>query len=126
MPVFCVTHFLICSAIPKKQLSCHFCQFTGFGAIAKVVPDPTNMRWSMSYWRACERIVLGAILALSFSTILRAQEQQQPVENAQLQTPANNAVASNSTTSASPTDDKWHFVSLSYLWFPGVSGTVGG
>jgi hypothetical protein len=79
----------------------------------------------MSCWRAWERIVLGSILALSFSATLRAQEQQLPVENAQLQTPVNNAVASNSTTSASPTDDKWHFVSLSYLWFPGVSGTVG-
>ena len=79
----------------------------------------------MSCWRAWERIVLGSILALSFSATLRAQEQQLPVENAQLQTPVNNAVASNSTTSASPTDDKWHFVSLSYLWFPGISGTVG-
>jgi hypothetical protein len=79
----------------------------------------------MSYWRACERIVLGSILAVSLSATLRAQEQQAPVETAQLQTPANNAVASNSTTSASPTDDKWHFVSLSYLWFPGISGTVG-
>jgi hypothetical protein len=79
----------------------------------------------MSYWRAWERIVLGSILAVSFSATVRAQEQQLPVENAQLQTPVNNAVASNSTTSASPADDKWHFVSLSYLWFPGVSGTVG-
>ena len=69
----------------------------------------------MNYWRACERAVLGSILALCFSAMAYAQEQQ-PVDTAQLQTPVNNAVASNSTTSASPTDDKWHFVSLSYLW----------
>jgi hypothetical protein len=78
----------------------------------------------MSYWRACERVVLGSILALSLSATARGQEQQ-PVENAQLQTPVNNAVASSTTVPPSPTDDKWHFVSLSYLWFPGVSGTVG-
>ena len=79
----------------------------------------------MSYWRACERVVLGSILALSFSAMANAQEQQQPVENAQLQTPAYNAVATTSTTPASPTADKWQFVSLSYLWLPGVHGTVG-
>ena len=46
----------------------------------------------MSYWRACERVVLGSILALSFSATLVAQGQQQPVETAQLQTPVSNAV----------------------------------
>jgi hypothetical protein len=80
----------------------------------------------MSYWRACERVVLGSILALSFSATLRAQEQQPPTENAQLQTPGYNAVASSSTTvPASPTADSWQFVSLSYLWFPGLHGTIG-
>ena len=79
----------------------------------------------MNYWRACERVILGLILALSFSVSSRAQVQQQAVENAQLQTPANNVVASSSTIPASPTADKWQFVSLSYLWFPGLSGTVG-
>jgi hypothetical protein len=80
----------------------------------------------MSNWRACERLVLGSILALSFSATSGAQGQQQPVENAQLQTPGYNAVASSSTTlPASPTADKWQFVSLSYLWFPGLHGTVG-
>jgi hypothetical protein len=78
----------------------------------------------MSYWRACERVVLGSILTLSFSAMANAQEQQ-PVENAQLHTPAYNAVATSSTTPASPTGDKWEFVSLTYLWFPGLHGTVG-
>jgi hypothetical protein len=80
----------------------------------------------MSYWRACERVVLGSILALSFSAASRAQEQQQPVDNAQLQTPGYNPVASSTTTvPASPAADSWQFVSLSYLWFPGLHGTIG-
>jgi hypothetical protein len=80
----------------------------------------------MKYWRACERVVLGSILALSLSAASRAQEQQQPVENAQLQTPVSHAVASSSTTPTYPTADKWQFVSLSYLWFPGVTWTYWG
>jgi hypothetical protein len=82
----------------------------------------------MSYWGACERVVLGLILALSFSATASAQEQQQRVENAQLRTavnPANNAPASSAAITASPTADKWQFVSLSYLSFPGIHGTVG-
>ena len=79
----------------------------------------------MRNWRACERVILGSILVLSLSATSRAQDQQQPVENAQLQTPAKNAVASSSTIPASPTADKWQFLSLSYLWFPGIHGTVG-
>jgi hypothetical protein len=79
----------------------------------------------MSYWRACERVVLATLLALSLPATSRAQEQQQPVENAQLQTPGYNAVASSTTTTASPTADTWQFVSLSYLWFPGLHGTIG-
>ena len=78
----------------------------------------------MSYRRAYERVVLGSILAFSFSATALAQEQQ-PVENAQLQTPAYNAVETSSTTPVSPTADKWQFLSLSYLWLPGVHGTVG-
>jgi hypothetical protein len=79
----------------------------------------------MSYWKSYERVVLGAILALSFSTTLRAQEQQPPVENAQLQTPGYNAVASSSTTiPASRTADRWRLLSLSYLWFPGLHGSL--
>jgi hypothetical protein len=78
----------------------------------------------MSYWRASERLVLGLVLVMVFSATSRAQEQQ-PVENAQLQTPVSHAVATSSTIPASPTQDKWQFVSLSYLWFPGIHGTVG-
>src|SRR5271170_5334406 len=78
----------------------------------------------MSYRRACECVMLGSILALSLSATLRAQEQQ-PVENAQLQTPVSNAVSTTSTTSGSSPADTWQFVSLSYLWFPGLHGTIG-
>ena len=82
----------------------------------------------MSYWRACERVVLGSILALSFSATLRAQEQQPPVESAQLQTPPAATATPSSLVSPAPSiddDPNWHFTSLSYLWFPGISGTVG-
>jgi hypothetical protein len=79
----------------------------------------------MNYWRACGRVVMGLILAMSFSAMAFAQEQQQPVENAQLQTPAYNAVSTTSTTPASSPADGWQFVSLSYLWLPGLHGTIG-
>ena len=82
----------------------------------------------MSYWGACERVVLGLILALSFSATSRAQEQQPPVESAQLQTPPAATATPSSLVSPAPSvadDPNWHFTSLSYLWFPGMSGTVG-
>ena len=79
----------------------------------------------MSYWRACERIVFGSILVLSCAATSRGQEQQ-PVEKAQLQAPTSHAVASSRTIPVSPPSaDTWQFRSLSYLWFPGMSGTVG-
>jgi hypothetical protein len=80
----------------------------------------------MSYWRAYERVVLGSILALSFSATLNAQEQ--PVESAQVQQPPAATPTPSSLVSSAPSvddDPNWHFVSLSYLWFPGMSGTVG-
>ena len=78
----------------------------------------------MSYWKVREGVLIGSILALSFSPNARAQEQA-PVETAQVQT-ASNAVATSSTTiPASPSADRWQFQSLSYLWFPGINGTVG-
>jgi hypothetical protein len=80
----------------------------------------------MSYRRVCESVVLGSILALTFSFMANAQEK--PVESAQLQTaPAAAATPSYVVSSAPsiPDDPNWHFVSLSYLWFPGMSGSVG-
>jgi hypothetical protein len=80
----------------------------------------------MNYWRTWERVVLGPALALSFSLMANAQEK--PVDIAQAQ---QMPVASTTQTSVVPPapsvddDPHWHFVSLSYLWFPGVSGTVG-
>ena len=72
------------------------------------------------------KVCLGSILALTFSFMANAQEK--PVESAQLQTaPAATATPSNLVSPApSIADDpNWHFTSLSYIWFPGMSGTVG-
>jgi opacity protein-like surface antigen len=68
--------------------------------------------------------VLGSIFTLCFCATARAQAQP-PADTAQLQTPGTNAIASGSTNPASPTTDKWQFVSLSYLWFPGIHGSIG-
>jgi hypothetical protein len=83
----------------------------------------------MSYYsRVCEGLALGSILALSFCATAKAQDQT-ATASAQVQTPpANAAVASNSSsgnTSSPGIDGTWHFESLSYLWFPGIHGTVG-
>jgi hypothetical protein len=78
----------------------------------------------MRYRRASKCVVLWSILTLVFSTALRAQEQQAPGEDAHIRTAENNAVASGSAVPSGSTD-KWQFVSLSYLWLPGMSGTVG-
>ncbi len=80
----------------------------------------------MSYRQVCENVVLGSILALTSSFMANAQEK--PVESAQLQTaPAATATPSSLVSPAPAIDDDptWHFTSLSYLWLPGVSGTVG-
>jgi hypothetical protein len=80
----------------------------------------------MSYWRTCERVGLGLILALTVPFVANAQEQ--PVETAQVQSPPAATATPSSVVSSAPSiddDPKWHFVSLSYLWFPGMSGTVG-
>jgi hypothetical protein len=80
----------------------------------------------MYYRRMWERVVLGAALALSFSSVTNAQEKS--VDTAQAQPiPVAAATQSSLVSPAPPVDDDphWHFISLSYLWFPGVSGTVG-
>jgi hypothetical protein len=90
----------------------------------------------MNYtWGVCESVVLGSILSLSFCATASAQEQ--PPATAQVQPPAsevakvtNPAPASSSVAapqSQAPSDSApaWRFQSLSYLWFPGMNGTVG-
>jgi hypothetical protein len=91
----------------------------------------------MSYPRVCEGLILGSILALSFSTIARAQEPQPVADGAQHQIATSQAdalkspdpdtsaaaVATNSVPVAPPPN--WTFQSLSLLWFPGMSGSVG-
>ncbi len=80
----------------------------------------------MNYKRVFEGVVLGSILTLPFSVAANAQDPA--TETAQVQAPpAGTATPSNLVTPApSVADDPdWHFTSLSYLWFPGVSGTVG-
>jgi hypothetical protein len=75
-------------------------------------------------------VVLGSILTLCVCMTARAQEQQ-GTARAHVQTASTDvAVPSSSSSSsraASPADDNaaWHFQSLSYLWFPGMHGTVG-
>jgi hypothetical protein len=80
----------------------------------------------MNDWRGYAGVMLGSILALSFSAAASAQDK--PVESAQLQSSPAATVSPSSVVSTAPSiddDPDWHFTSLSYLWFPGVSGTVG-
>jgi len=90
----------------------------------------------MSYLRVSEGLILGSILALSLSTTARAQEQQPAADSAQTQIAANQAEGvktsdTNTTTTAAtnPTvvapPPNWTFQSLSLIWFPGMSGSVG-
>jgi hypothetical protein len=80
----------------------------------------------MNYRRAWVRVVLGVALALSFSSMANAQEKPVDIAQAQSMPVASSTQASVVPPAPSVDDDPhWHFVSLSYLWFPGVSGTVG-
>src|SRR5277367_3183012 len=86
----------------------------------------------MSYSRVCEGVVLGSILALSFSAVANAQENSAPAQTQVNEAKVVNSSDSLPTTTAAaqnpppavPTPS-WTFQSLSYLWFPGMSGTVG-
>ena len=78
----------------------------------------------MSYPR--QRVLLGSILALSFS--LAANAQDKPADVAQAQPIPAATVKRSNLVSPAPSvadDPDWHFTSLSYIWFPGMSGTVG-
>jgi hypothetical protein len=80
----------------------------------------------MSNWRLFEGLIFGSILALSFGVTANAQDQA--VDTAQVQEPPAATVTPSSLATTPPSvadDPTWHFVSLSYLWFPGMSGTVG-
>jgi hypothetical protein len=80
----------------------------------------------MEYRRMCRGCVFGSICALS--CFGAAQAQDKPVESAQVQQPPAATATPSSLVSSAPSvadDPNWHFTSLSYLWFPGISGTVG-
>ncbi len=72
-------------------------------------------------------LLLCSLLALSLGGVARAQDQLA------VASPSDQATGGTSATTSTvipPTpsivdDPHWHFVSLSYLWFPGMSGTVG-
>jgi hypothetical protein len=51
----------------------------------------------------------------------RPAQDQPAATSAQLQTPGSPGYVPPSVDD----DDAWHFLSLSYLWFPGMHGTVG-
>ena len=89
----------------------------------------------MSYGRrVCEGVVLGSILF--FSATAKTQDLPQ-VTSAQAQIPVNQAASlkspdtdsSSAAVSQNPAPSapapSWSFQSLSYVWFPGMSGTVG-
>ncbi len=76
--------------------------------------------------RASQAVVLASVLTFCVCSTARAQEK--PVDTAQVQAPPAATPTPSSVVSPVPSiedDPKWHFTSLSYLWFPGVSGTVG-
>jgi hypothetical protein len=59
--------------------------------------------------------------------VARAQDQLAVASSPDQSTGGTSVAPSTLATSAPSIDDdpQWHFVSLSYLWFPGISGTVG-
>ncbi len=76
--------------------------------------------------RVSKCVLLAPVLAMCFCAAVQAQEK--PVQSAQLQT-SDSSPANQSTVIPPPPsiddDPHWHFTSLSYLWLPGVHGTVG-
>jgi hypothetical protein len=81
------------------------------------------MRYSL---RVSKGVLLAPVLAMCFCAAAQAQEK--PVESAQLQTSDRSSGTQSTVIPPPPSiddDPHWHFTSLSYLWFPGVHGTVG-
>src|SRR5271165_5665960 len=67
-------------------------------------------------------VLIAMLLSLLFCLPASAEEPAAPAElTAQDQTPN----APSSQKAASSNDDGWHFIIAPYLWFPGLSGTVG-
>src|SRR5271166_6821503 len=67
-------------------------------------------------------VLIAMLLSLLFCLPAFAGEPAAPAElTAQDQTPN----APSSQKAASSSDDSWHFIVAPYLWFPGLSGTVG-
>jgi hypothetical protein len=76
--------------------------------------------------RACQTVVLESLLALCVCSVVQAQEK--PIDNALVQTSDSSSATQSTVVPPPPSiddDPQWHFTSLSYLWFPGVHGTVG-
>ncbi len=79
------------------------------------------------HWRVCRGVLLCSIFALCVYGVAGAQDQL-AVASAPDQTSSGSSATPSSPSQAPASvddDDKWHFVGLSYLWFPGMHGTVG-
>jgi hypothetical protein len=77
--------------------------------------------------RVCQGVLLLSILTLCFCSAARAQDEL-AVASAPVQAAGNGSATPNTPSPDAPSvddDPHWHFVSLSYLWFPGMHGTVG-
>ena len=80
-----------------------------------------------SYGRLQRGLFFCALLTLCMSGVARAQDQL-AVSSSTDQAAGGTSATPSSVVPPPPSDvddPHWHFVSLSYLWFPGVSGTVG-
>src|SRR5208337_1944717 len=75
-----------------------------------------------SHYKGLFAVLIATLLSLIFCLPAFAEEPAAPAElTAEGQTPN----APSSQKAASSNDDGWHFIIAPYLWFPGLSGTVG-
>ena len=75
-----------------------------------------------SHYKGLFAVLIAMLLSLLFCLPAFAEEPAAPADlTAQDQTPN----APSSQKGASSNDDGWHFIVAPYLWFPGISGTVG-
>jgi hypothetical protein len=82
----------------------------------------------MPYYRRIIQGVLScSMVVLCLCAVARAQDQLAVTSSPDQTTGGTVATPSTLATSAPAIEDDphWHFSSLSYLWFPGMSGTVG-
>jgi hypothetical protein len=73
-----------------------------------------------SYQKACFAVFAGIALVLLLGTSAIAEGPSDPTVQDQTTTPSAPPPAASTSD-----DDKWHFTVAPYLWFPGMSGTVG-